>query len=164
MSNLLEEVKASIQAQILEAKSYAGEISIEVDVKNIYPVLKILKEKFGFNYLCDITATDMFTEEERFRVSYNLVNLDAKSRVRISCRVSEHKPEIESMSSLWPSANWYEREAFDMMGIIFLNHPDLRRMYMPEDFEYFPLRKEFPLIGIPGSVQVPEKDPPKTYR
>lgn len=164
MSTLLEEVKASIQNFILETKTYAGEISVEVDAKNIYPVLKILKEKFGFNYLCDITATDMFTEEDRFRVSYNLVNLDSKSRVRISCRVSEGKPEVDSVVTLWPSADWYEREAYDMMGVIFLNHPDLRRIYMPEDFEYFPLRKEFPLLGIPGSIQVPEKDPPKTYR
>ncbi len=164
MSTLLEDVKASIQTFVLETNTYAGEISVEVDSKNIYPVLKILKEKFGFNYLCDITATDMFTEDNRFRISYNLVNLDAKSRVRISCRVPESKPEVDSAVTLWPSANWYEREAYDMMGIIFLNHPDLRRIYMPEDFEYFPLRKEFPLLGIPGSIQVPEKDPPKTYR
>jgi NADH-quinone oxidoreductase subunit C len=164
MSQLPEELKASLQPYVLETGTYAGEVSVEVDAKSIYPVLKILKEKFGFNYLCDITATDMFTEENRFRVSYNVVNLDTKARVRVSCRVSESKPELDSVITIWPSANWYEREAYDMMGIIFSNHPDLRRMYMPEDFEYFPLRKEFPLLGIPGSIQVPEKDPPKTYR
>jgi NADH-quinone oxidoreductase subunit C len=164
MSQLPEELKASLQPYVLETGTYAGEVSVEVDAKSIYPVLKILKEKFGFNYLCDITATDMFTEENRFRVSYNVVNLDTHARVRVSCRVSESKPELDSVITIWPSANWYEREAYDMMGIIFSNHPDLRRMYMPEDFEYFPLRKEFPLLGIPGSIQVPEKDPPKTYR
>jgi NADH-quinone oxidoreductase subunit C len=164
MSTLLEDVKASIQNFVLETNTYAGEISVEVDAKNIYPVLKILKEKFGYNYLCDITATDMFTEDNRFRISYNIVNLDSNKRLRISCRVPEAKPEVESIVTLWPSADWYEREAYDMMGVIFLNHPDLRRIYMPEDFEYFPLRKEFPLLGIPGSIQIPEKDPPKTYR
>lgn len=164
MSTLLEQVTASLQVPILESSTYAGEISVEVDARNIHPVLRILKEKFGFNYLCDITATDMFTEENRFRISYNLVNLDSKARIRVSCRVSESKPEVESVTSLWKSADWYEREAYDMVGVVFLNHPDLRRIYMPEDFEYFPLRKEFPLLGIPGSIQVPEKDPPKTYR
>jgi len=164
MSNFLEDFKTSLPTQIKEVNSYAGEISIEIDAQNLYPVMRILKEKFGFNYLSDVTATDMFTESLRFRLSYNVMNMESHSRIRVSCRVSEEKPEVESLVSLWPSANWYEREAYDMMGIIFLNHPDLRRIYMPEDFEYFPLRKEFPLIGIPGSIQVPEKDPPKTYR
>jgi NADH-quinone oxidoreductase subunit C len=164
MNNLLEEVKASLQEKILEVKNYAGEVSIEIDAQHVYPVLKLLKEKFGFNYLADITATDMFTEDLRFRISYNLTNLDTYARVRVSCRVSEENPEVESVVTLWRSADWNEREAYDMMGVTFRNHPDLRRIYMPEDFEYFPLRKEFPLIGIPGSIQVPEKDPPKTYR
>jgi NADH-quinone oxidoreductase subunit C len=64
---------------------------------------------------------------------------------------------MESLTQVWDSANWYEREAYDMMGISFINHPDLRRMYMPDDYEYNPLRKDFPLMGIPGSIPLPNK-------
>jgi len=90
--------------------------------------------------------------------------LNENKRIRIKCRVEEEDPTVDSVVDIWPSANWFEREQYDMLGIKFKNHPDLRRMYMPEDFEYFPLRKEFPLIGIPGSIEMPEKDPPKTYK
>ena len=99
-----------------------------------------------------------------FEMSYNIVNLESKKRLRISCRVEEDNPEVDTVTGIWPAAMWFERECWDMMGIKFAGHPDLRRIYMPEDFEYFPLRKEFPLIGIPGSIQMPEKDPPKEYK
>jgi len=164
MNQFLDDVRSSLQEQIIEVNQYAGEVSLEIQPQHLLAVCQILKEKFGFTYLSDITATDMFTDQQRFRLSYNLFNLTEKKRIRISCRVNEENPEVDSLCELWPSANWNEREAFDMMGIKFKNHPDLRRMFMPEDFEYFPLRKEFPLIGIAGSIEVPEKDPPKPYK
>jgi len=151
-------------AGIREVIQYAGEVTLLVKTDALFGILKILKEKFGYNYLTDIVATDRYTDEERFEVGYNIVNLNENKRIRIKCRVEEEDPTVDSVVDIWPSANWFEREQYDMLGIKFKNHPDLRRMYMPEDFEYFPLRKEFPLIGIPGSIEMPEKDPPKTYK
>ncbi len=142
---------------IREVKGYAGELTIVVKTEHIFRVLKMLKEQYEFNYLVDITASDYYTDEERFEVSYNIVNIEGKQRLRVSCRVEEDHPMLQSVVSIWGSADWYEREVYDMMGIRFKNHPDLRRIYMPEDFEYYPLRKEFPLLGIPGSIELPDK-------
>jgi NADH-quinone oxidoreductase subunit C len=153
-----------IENYITGYRLYAGELTIEIESKNIVAVCKALKEQLGFNYLSDITASDHFIDGKRFELGYNLVNIEGRKRIRVSTRVEENPAEIESITPLWPSADWYERECWDMMGIRFHGHPDLRRIYMPEDFEYFPLRKEFPLIGIPGSIQLPEKDSPKTYK
>ena len=72
--------------------------------------------------------------------------------------MDESECNIDSVTSVWKTANWHERETYDMYGIIFNNHPDLRRMYMPEEFEYYPLRKDFPLMGIPGSLPLPKKE------
>ncbi len=153
-----------IQDWVINVTHYAGETMIEVKAAAIVEVCQILKEKFGFNYLADMTGIDYYTDELRFGVAYNIVNLDNKKRLRIVVKVGEHEPTVHSVIKVWPAANWYEREAWDMVGIRFQGHPDLRRIYMPEDFEYFPLRKEFPLIGIPGSIQVPVPDPPKEYK
>ncbi|MGC8654556.1 MAG: NADH-quinone oxidoreductase subunit C, partial [Candidatus Kryptoniota bacterium] len=84
-------------------------------------------------------------------------SLPNKYRIRLVVSVDGTKPVCPSITSVYPAANWAEREAFDMYGIVFEGHPDLRRMYMPEDFEYYPLRKEFPLMGIPGSIPLPPK-------
>ncbi|MCS7073188.1 MAG: NADH-quinone oxidoreductase subunit C [Bacteroidia bacterium] len=164
MNAFLEPIQQALSKQIKQVHQYAGETVLEVDASNLYSVLKALKEQFGFTYLSDVISIDHFTEHLRFEVQYNIYNFDTNKRLRVKCRVEEDNPEVDSAVSIWPAANWFEREAYDMMGIRFRNHPDLRRMYMPEDFEYYPLRKEFPLIGIPGSIQMPEKDPPKPYK
>ena len=153
-----------IQDWIITVEHYAGETTIEVTATAIVQVCEILKEKFGYNYLADMTGIDYYTDDLRFGVAYNLVGLDTKKRLRIVVKVGEHEPTVLSVVSVWQAANWYEREIWDMFGIRFGGHPDLRRIYMPEDFEYHPLRKEFPLIGIPGSLQVPVNDGPKEYK
>lgn len=164
-NNFLDTIKSSsFQQYIVEVRGYANEITVEVDPTKIVEILKTLKEQFGFNYLSDITGSDYYTDEKRFEVSYNLVNLEGRQRMRVSCRVEEEKPAVDSVTELWESAFWYEREVWDMVGIEFANHPDLRRMFMPEDYKYHPLRKEFPLLGIPGSISLPDKDPPKPYK
>lgn len=154
----------SLYEHVVEVRGHAGEITIEVTPGSLHAVLLLMKQQFGFNYLCDITAADHYSEKGRFELCYNIVNLDDAQRLRISCRLEEDAPEADSAIDIWGSAEWYEREAWDMMGIRFRNHPDMRRMYMPEDFQYHPLRKEFPQLGIPGTIQVPEKDPPKPYK
>jgi NADH-quinone oxidoreductase subunit C len=102
-------------------------------------------------------SIDRFEKKNRFEMIYNLVSFENNERIFIKIRLDSKKPEMESLETVWKSANWYEREAFDMMGIIFLNHPDLRRMYMPDEFEYYPLRKDFPLMGIQDSIPLPNK-------
>jgi NADH-quinone oxidoreductase subunit C len=153
-----------IQDWVVGVTHYAGETTIEVRAAAIVQVCEILKNKFSFDYLADITGIDYYTDEKRFGVAYNLVSISGKKRLRILARIEEADATIPSVVKVWPAANWFEREAWDMVGIRFSGHPDMRRIYMPEDFEYFPLRKEFPLIGIPGSIQTPVPDPPKPYK
>lgn len=164
MDAFLDKVRSGLGPRVLKTNLYVGELTITVDKADLYPVLKNLKEAFGFDFLVDVVSIDHFRDQARFEISYNLFNLSEKKRLRVKTFVEEDKPEVESAVTIWPAADWYEREVFDMMGITFANHPDLRRIYMPEDFEYFPLRKEFPLIGIEGSIQLVEKDPPKGYK
>jgi NADH-quinone oxidoreductase subunit C len=162
---LLETIRQSpIQEYIVDVRGYAGEMTIEIAPANLLAVLRIFKEQFGFNYLADLTASDHYTDRKRFELSYNLVSIPHQQRLRISVFVEEADPEVDSATGLYRSADWYEREAWDMMGIRFRNHPDLRRIYLPEDFAYHPLRKEFPLLGIPGTIALPEKDGPKGYK
>lgn len=163
-SKIQEFQGSTLEGFILESREYAGELTLEVDAANIVEVCRILRDQFGYSYLSDISAVDYFTDSKRFGVSYNIMNLDKKSRLRVTVRVEEDHPEVDTVCEIWQAATWFEREAYDMMGIRFKGHPDMRRLFMPEDFEYFPLRKEFPLLGIPGSIQMPEPAPPKEYK
>jgi len=144
---------------ILEQVVYAGEHLVYVEKERIVDVCRFLKEEQGFTYLVDLGGVDRFTEEDRFEVFYNLVNIDDRKRLRVKVRVDEADLHVPSVTGLYRAANWNERECYDMLGLIFDGHPDLRRMYMPEDFQYFPQRKEFPLLGIPGSLPLPPQTP-----
>jgi NADH-quinone oxidoreductase subunit C len=99
----------------------------------------------------------MFTPVKRFGVVYNLYSLKNKHRIRLKTFVEEEDPKLPTVTTVWGTANWHERETYDMFGVVFEGHPDLRRVYMPDEFEYFPLRKDFPLMGIPGSIPLPKK-------
>ena len=143
---------------IREVTEFRGETTLLVETSAIVDLCRSLKEEHGFNYCADICGADRFTEEDRFEVIYNLTNLEKHLRLRLKVRVGEENPVVPSVTSVWRAANWHERETYDMYGIRFEHHPDLRRMYMPEDFEYYPLRKDFPLIGVPGSIPLPELD------
>src|SRR5690606_20431805 len=115
---------------------------------------RFLKEEQGFTYLSDLGANDRFTEEDRFEVFYNLVAIERRKRLRVKIRLDDGV-SVPSVTGVYPAATWHEREAWDMMGIRFDGHPDLRRMFMPDDFAYHPQRKEFPTLGIPGSLPLP---------
>lgn len=119
-------------------------------------------EETAFDMLIDVTAVDWNRPEQRFEVVYFLYSNKYKSRVRIKAPVEESEPRVPSVTEVWKSANWYERETYDMYGIKFDNHPDLRRFYMPEDYvdpisgePLYPMRKEFPLMGVPDSLPLP---------
>jgi len=142
-----------------EISDYRDELTVKFDKKFIVKVCEFLKSdsELLFNYCTDITAVDWATRKNRFTVVYNIFSLENSFRLRLKADVDETDCTIDSVTSIWKGANWQERETFDMYGIKFNNHPDLRRMYMPEEFEHHPLRKDFPLMGIPGSLPLPKK-------
>ncbi|MGF1671337.1 MAG: NADH-quinone oxidoreductase subunit C [Balneolaceae bacterium] len=144
---------------LIEVYQSSGDTFVRVEADAIVDICKYLFKEHRFIYLADIIGTDRYTNHERFEVIYNLLSLKFRARIFIKIRCEEESPEVDSVCEVWPAANWFEREAYDMFGIRFRNHPDLRRIYMPEDFKYFPLRKEFPLLGIPGSIELPSTTP-----
>lgn len=144
---------------LIEVYQSCDHTYIRVESGNIVEICKYLKEKHHFIFLCDMIGTDRYTSDERFEVLYNMMNLRTQDRIFIKIRVEEENPIVQSVISIWKAAGWYEREVYDMFGVRFTGHPDFRRIFMPEDFEYFPLRKEFPLLGIPGSIALPDTTP-----
>ncbi len=159
VAGVVEALRGEFGEAILDLMVYAGEHTVYVEKKRIADVCAFLKDQQGFAYLVDLGGADRFTDEDRFEVFYNLVNIDAGKRLRLKVRVDEDDLHVPSVTPLFRAANWNERECYDMLGVIFDGHPDLRRMYMPEDFEYYPQRKEFPLLGIPGSLPLPPQTP-----
>ena len=119
----------------------------------IVPVCSFLRTSQEFNRLSGITAVDWTPAAPRFEVVYLLHSLAKNIRIRLKCWVPEADPELDSMTGVWRSANWYEREIFDMFGIGFRNHPDLRRILLPADWEGHPLRKDYPVHGHKYSYQ-----------
>ena len=159
LPDLAEALKERFDGAIGEVTLYAGETTVYVDRARVADVARFLHDEAGFDYLSDMGTLDRFTEEERFEVFYNVLSLAHRKRLRIKVRVEEHDPTVPTVTGVWPAAGWHEREAWDMMGIRFDGNPDHRRVYMPEDFEYHPARKEFPTLGIPGSLPLPPREP-----
>lgn len=155
----VEALQAAFPDAIGEVLVYANEHTVYVDRRRIVDVCRFLKEERGFEYLADIGGIDLFVEGDRFEVFYNLVSMSRSKRIRLKVRVPEDEPVLATVTPVYRAANWNERECWDMFGIRFDGHPDLRRMFMPEDFEYHPLRKEFPLLGVPGSLPLPPQTP-----
>jgi NADH-quinone oxidoreductase subunit C len=155
LPEVIEALHTRFGDSIRGVEEYAGEQTVVVERTRLLEICGVLKSELGFDYLADMGGIDRFTEEERFEVFYNLVSLEGHKRLRVKVRVEEDEPVVDSVVSVWPAADWNERECYDMFGIRFAGHPDLRRMLLPEDFEYFPLRKEFPPLGIPGSLPIP---------
>lgn len=137
---------------IRATREFRGEVTVEVDPARLGAIAAWCRDELGFNYLIDISSVDHFGEEPRFEVVYELCILSESVHLRLKARLSEDEPVIKSVSSVWPTANWHEREVFDMMGIRFEGHPDLRRIIMWEGYPYHPLRKDFPLEGKPSDV------------
>jgi len=159
LQTLVDGLTENFSDKLIEVYQSSGDTFVRVVADSILEISKYLKEKQHFVFLCDVFGNDRYTSDERFEVVYNLMNLRTQTRVFIKVRVEEENPTLESVSSVWKAAGWNEREVYDMFGVRFENHPDLRRIFMPEDFEYFTMRKEFPLLGIPGSIELPNTTP-----
>jgi NADH-quinone oxidoreductase subunit C len=143
-SSLIQSIRAKIANDILGFHSYRGDDTILVRRESVFAVLKMLKEEFEFNMLADLTAVDYLGQEPRFEVVYHLNSLEKNIRIRVKTPVNEGE-EVDSIVSLWAIANWLEREVWDMFGIKFKDHPDLRRLLMYDEFEGHPLRKDYPI-------------------
>ena len=130
------------------AKFDRDELSIYVARENIRDACAQLKSQGLTDYLSDVTCADYYPREPRFEVAYHLLSISRKDRVRLKVRISGDDPVIESITAVWPSANFFEREIFDLFGIRFLGHPYLRRIMLPEDWEGHPLRKDYPVEGF----------------
>lgn len=137
----------------LRAKSeFRDETTIVIAREDIRHVSKQCRDELSFDYLLDISSVDNFGEDPRFEVVYELYSMSIAAHLRLKLRVSEDDPTVDSLADIWPAAEWHEREIYDMMGLHFNNHPDLRRILMWEGYPYFPLRKEFPLEGLPSNM------------
>ena len=147
---LVKEIEnfSSLNSLIIEKKIFNNDLSILINHSNIIDVIKILKdeENFNFNQLIDLCGVDWPEEEFRFQVIYNLLSMSNNSRITIKLFTDENN-KVESIKKLFSSADWYEREAFDLYGIVFEGHDDLRRLLTDYGFEGHPLRKDFPLTG-----------------
>jgi NADH-quinone oxidoreductase subunit C len=148
-----QKLKAKFGDLISEPTEFRGEITVKVaDAERIVEVCEFAKKSLGFNYLVDVSSLDNYGEDPRWTVVYELRDLASGAELRIKTDVGEEKSELPSVIGVWKTANWHEREIYDMMGIRFSGHPDLRRILMWEGYPYFPLRKDFPLAGKPTDV------------
>jgi NADH-quinone oxidoreductase subunit C len=156
---LLEKLNSRFRTSIENVNEFRGELTIGIKREDIVNVCRFLRddEELKVDSLRDICGAERYKSGDRFEVVYNLYSLANKFRFRLKVSVSETLLHVPTVSDVWSAANFAEREAYDMFGIIFDGHPDLRRIYMPEEFEHHPLRKDFPLMGIPGSLSLPRK-------
>jgi len=137
-------------AEAIQAVKFdRDEMTIVVDRSALREACALLREDPAcpFNFLSDVTCVDWYPAEPRFEVVYHLLSIPKKERVRLKVRLNSSSPNVDSLTSIWPGANYYEREVFDLFGIRFAGHPYLRRIMMPEDWEGHPLRKDYPVEG-----------------
>jgi NADH-quinone oxidoreductase subunit C len=146
-------IKAKFGDLISEPTEFRGEITLKLaDAEKIFDVCQFAKRSLGFDYLVDICSVDNYGEDPRWTVIYHLRGVASGQDLRIKTDVSEEKSELPSVLPVWRTANWHEREVYDLMGIRFSGHPDLRRILMWEGYPYHPLRKDFPLAGKPTDL------------
>jgi NADH-quinone oxidoreductase subunit C len=142
----LREWDAQAVAEVLE---FRGETTVVVPREHLRRATEFLSTEpsLHFSFLSDITTLDRFPLEPRFEVNYHLVSIDRRERLRLKVRLAGADCVVPSVTQVWPTANWHERENYDLFGIRFDGHPDLRRILMPDDWEGFPLRKDYPVEG-----------------
>jgi NADH (or F420H2) dehydrogenase, subunit C len=149
---LLASLEKTLAEKIQNKTEFRGETTYTISPGDLREVTKLCRDEFSFDYLIDITSIDNFGEEPRFEIVYELYSMRLAAHLRLKLRVSEDAAAVDSVSDIWPTANWHEREIYDMMGIKFNGHPDLRRILMWDGYPFFPLRKEFPLEGLPSEM------------
>jgi len=148
----LASLEKSLGEKIQNKTVFRGETTYTIASADLREIAKFCRDELSFDYLIDITSIDNSSEEPRFEIVYELYSVSLGAHLRLKLRVSEDAGAVDTVSDTWPTANWHEREIYDMMGIKFDGHPDLRRILMWDGYPFFPLRKEFPLEGLPSEV------------
>ena len=131
---------------IQETKFDREELTLTLARESILPACRIVQSA-GYNFLVDVTCVDWYPNQPRFQVTYHILSHALKHRIRLNVLVDEGDASVDSITPVWPAANFYEREVFDLFGVRFGGHPNLRRILMPDDFQGNPLRKDFPVEG-----------------
>lgn len=146
---IVERLKEKYLGEIVDVTEFRDQVSVSVRREKLLDICRYLHDdpEIHMDYLADLCGVDYPERKYRFEVVYNLYSLKHKHRIRIKALLPEDDPTVESVVPVWNGANWHEREACDMYGIIFNGHPDLRRILLPEDWEGYPLRKDYPLKG-----------------
>jgi NADH-quinone oxidoreductase subunit C len=139
---------------------FRGRATLEIEPQSIRKVLARLRER-GYTFLASVHGVDYYPEEPRLGVIYELLDMDRVDRISVKLRVPTDTPELESVTSEWPTADHQEREVYDMFGVVFDGHPDLRRILMPEDYEGHPQRRDFPVGGEPVLFTYNEDETPE---
>jgi len=142
----------SFSEKIQSKTEFRGETTYTIVGGDLREIAKFCRDKLSFDYLLDVTSIDNHGEEPRFEIVYHLYSMPHTVHLRFKLKVSEEIGAVDTVSDIWPTANWHEREAYDMMGIRFNGHADLRRILMWDGYPYFPLRKDFPLEGLPSEM------------
>ncbi len=137
---------------ILQVEEFRGDMTVSLKEEALLPLCAFLRDdpEYAFHFLVDITAVDYLEAQGktiRFVMAYHLLSHEHNQRLRLKVPLEGETPEIESVTAIWPTANWHEREAYDLFGIRFLHHPDLRRILLPDTWDCHPLRKDYPLEG-----------------
>lgn len=149
-NRLVRKLKTTFDGTVLEAVEFIGQLSIRIEASRIVEVCNFLRDnaETKFNYLSDLTCVHYPLVQERpFEIVYNLYSISRNERVRLKVAIAEGA-SVDSVTDVWPSANWMEREVYDLFGVTFRNHPDMRRILLPPDWEGHPLRKDYPLEFI----------------
>jgi NADH-quinone oxidoreductase subunit C len=145
----VERLRAWNARAVEEVTPFRGEMTVVVPRELLRAAAERLRDDavLQFNLLSDIIAVDFFPVEPRFELNYHLVSIPCRAKLRLRVRLPGENPAIESVTSVWPGADWMEREVFDLFGIRFEGHPNLRRILLPEDWEGYPLRRDYPVEG-----------------
>jgi NADH-quinone oxidoreductase subunit C len=151
-ADLLASLQKMLGDKLQRKIEFRGETTFVILAADLREAAKFCRDELGMDYLLDITSVDNFGEEPRFEIVYELYSMPFAIHLRLKLSLSEDQGEVPTVSDIWPTANWHEREIYDMMGIRFADHPDLRRILMWDGYPYFPLRKEFPLEGLPSNM------------
>ncbi len=151
--DLARKLKAQFGDSLSEPAEFRGEFTVQfADAERIAELAAFAKQSLGFDYLVDISSVDNYGADPRWTIVYELYGYEHRCHLRVKVNVSEEKSELPTVTTVWRGADWHEREIYDMMGIRFRGHPDLRRILMWDGYPYFPLRKDFPLAGKPTDL------------